>query len=94
VDGDPESAAFAKHLADMFSAAGWNPLLGSILPVGSTPMGLALRVPSKAPVRSNSPLYHAAALEQALEKIGFPCNTNELPSLPADKADLLVGHKP
>ena len=94
MDGDPESAAFAKQLNDLFTAAGWSPTLGSVTMVGGTPMGLLLRVPSLVPVKQDSPLFHAVILEKALEKIGFQTGTLENKDLPKDKGDLLVGHKP
>lgn len=94
MDGDPESIAFARQLTAMFKEAGWDPDFGSVTLMGATPVGLDLTVPSKAPVGPDSPLYHAAMLEKALETIGFPTNTDENPGLKVGQAVLIVGHKP
>lgn len=94
LDGDPESVAFASQLRDLLTQAGWVTKLSSILPVGSTPIGLVVSVRSTSPIAPDSPLYHAARLNQALTDLGFKMFSNENPSLGESDATLLVGHKP
>lgn len=94
IDNDPESLIFAAELAAMFRKAGWNPTVNSMTPVGSTPIGLILEVKSKALVDSLEPLYHAARLEDALNRVGIPNFTNEVPELPDGTVVVFVGHKP
>ena len=90
VGPQPEPCAFASEIVDVLKAVGWNvsKFIQGVIPVGGTPVGLAIRVNSKAaPAR-------AAALQKAFAAVGLSAPGIVAEGLPEDSVILEVGSKP
>lgn len=91
VGGHPEPCKFAAEIVDALKEAGWTvtTFMQGVMYVGSSPAGLMVQVQ-----KVEEASQRAVVLQRALERIGFPCLGQLLPSLKENAVNLIIGSKP